>query len=501
MNKGLCWFLGMLSGVVLLAGGEAIVLTVVPSGSILNGFGNTVVNENVGSKGIIPLILDAKTYKVDDFPIVKDLLDQLLAEGGLGDMVNLDYDKIKDIQFSDPALSEKIKNAMNVTATLKSLNVSLGDFSKLSMFKEWTEVTPTQEETNKNPAIYYYKDANGKYARAFNNDGSKAAGYQDGAQLYLANLSEIVVTELFANLSARMPELTYKDFMLSLMGKSESDLQNDEIYKLIGNKKLSELSSIDSKGFKLSQIVAENENNKLMYDILEDLTKTPRIDITLGQLSEVDFTDAKLSSFLSMTDQSELFDVLSDMTGGKEKDKITLRDLKNANIEDIKISSVISDDGGNVIIKNLLNKEAKVGELGTVISGLSLNELFGDKCFTNEADKKVNNDVYYLDGVDYVYCDGALPEGKEAAYISENAGVWLVFAYEAKECSDVNGRAGRFSPSVVTFQELQDNPESFSSAISESRLYQLISAKIINDKPFPNDVKKLSLNQALAMLG
>ena len=499
MNKPVCWILGMITGGLCVAGAEAIVLAAVPSSTLLNSFGMEIVGQAAGSKGIIPMLLDMKTYTVDDFPVIKVLLDQILAEGGMGDLITLDYEQIKDAKLMDGSLSEKLKNAIKVTATLSSLNVNLGEFGKLDMFKEWKQVDPTTEEVKKNPAIYYYKASDGKYARAYDDQGNPVAGLTGGSKLYLANLNEIVVTELFSNLSVRMHDLTYKDFMVSLMGVSEADLQNDKIYKLIGNKKLSELNTIDSAGFKIMDIVAETQNNKVLFDILEDLTGTARDQITLGQLSDVDIKDAKLTTVLDKTENAKLFSVLKDMTG-KEEDALTIADLDGATTSNIKISTVLDDAGNNVILEKLIANNTTIGGLGSAISNLTLNELFGEDCFTTDPSKKVNSDIYYVDGLDYVYTD-TLPAGKEAHYVSEDAGVWLVFAFDAKEVSAANGRAGRFSPSVVTFNDLQDDATAFSQSISNSTLYQLISAKIIQDKPYSDDIKALSLSNALALIG
>ena len=80
MNKPVCWILGILSGILLTVGGEAIVLCAVPSKTLLNGFGTTVVGDRVGNQGIVPLLLDSKNLVVDDFPVIKETIDSMLAD-------------------------------------------------------------------------------------------------------------------------------------------------------------------------------------------------------------------------------------------------------------------------------------------------------------------------------------------------------------------------------------------------------------------------------------
>lgn len=498
MNKVVCWFLGIGVGIVGTVGVEAATLALVPSGILFNSFGTDIVGEGIASQGLLPLLINYQDLKVGDFPVVKTVLDQVFAEGGMGDYVTFDYDAIKDCKFADGSLSKQMPKAIKITATLNSLDVNLGDFGKLAMFKEWTEVTPSEEDFASNPSVYYYKDAQGKYERAFDDEGKPANGFVAGGQLYLANLSQIAVTELFASLSVRMKDLTYKEFMTNLMGQSEEQLANDPVYKLIGNVKLSELSSVDTGGFVLMDIVAETSNNKLLYDILEDLSETPRAEITLAQLSNLNLKNAKLKTIISPSENAKLYAILNDMTG-KGEDEVTLGDLDGMSVDSIKISSVISD-GENIILKKLIEKDTTIGNIGTEISALTINELFGSDCFTSDATQKVNDDVYYLDGVDYVYTND-LPDGKTAHYISKDAGVWLLFAFDANEVSVTNGRAGRFTPSTITFNSLQEDATYFSDAISNSTLYQLISAKVINDKPYSDAAKAMTLNQALALVG
>ena len=497
MNKAACWILGILSGVVLTVGGEAIVLCAVPSKTLLNGFGTTVVGENPGNKGIVPMLLDANTYTVDDFPVIKETLNTLLKEGGLGDLVQIDYEQIKDAKLLDGTISEKLKNAMKVTATLSSLNVNLGDFGKLNMFKQWDEVNPTAAEISAHPAIYYFKDANNKYARAFDDSGNPVSGFSTGTQLYLANLSQIVVTDLFANLSVRIQDLTYREFMINLMGKTEAELNNDQIYKLIGNVKLSELNTVDSNGFLLKDVVTENETNKALFDILADLTGQTKEKITLGMIANIDIKNAKLKTIIAVDSNPTLYRILEDMTG-KSSDMVTIKDLDGATVDNIKISTVVASSD-NVILKRIIEKETTIGNLGTTISGLSISELFGSNCFTDNASKKVNDDIYYLEGIEYNYSATA-QVGKTPYYISQEAGVWLLFAYDAQDIDAGNGRAGRFSPSTVTFNALQNDAAAFATTISNSRVYQLISAGVIQDKPYPDIVKSKTLNDALALI-
>jgi len=630
MNKAVCWILGILTGMVVTVGGEAIAVAAIPTKTYLNATGTVVVGENIGNRGLADVITHINQFAISDVPVVKDLLDNLLKSGSFGDFISLEYDDIKDIKLTDPQLAEKIRNAIKITASLKSLKVDLGDFGKLEMFKTWQSVTPTAEEIAKHPTLYYFQDASGKYLRAYDDKGNPANGFTPGTQLYYGNLSEIVVTDLFTHLAVRVPQLTYRNFVETFIGTPKED---DPLIRNIGDMALKDLSTLDTGKFHLKDFIkdgpgtpklfdllcdltgkasadeiilddlstinvddihlvsvlddvpenaktylllrdltgkAKNEDitladlssintnsihiinvlekttaNAKVYELLRDLTgKANDEDIVLGDLASVDIKEVHLHTFIDdNASNAKLYTLLRDLTGKPDNASLLLKDLDNlhisdahlislldytgneelydvladmcsvANPEELTIGSLESGDlnkihlktllGGtstdNTILKKLLEDDTVIiGNLGTKIDALSIHDLFGANCFTTDSTKKANNDTYYLDTTTNVYTYSTTPLSGDTYYVSKEAGIWLLLAFDASELSSVNGRAGKFSPSTATFSTLQNDPATFSDGISNSTIYQLISAGIIDDDPsYSDNLKKAKLSEVI----
>lgn len=501
MGKVAAWLLGILTGVIVTVGGEAAAIAFIPSKTYLNATGTTIVGDKIGNQGLFGVISSINDYVIDDIPIIKTTLDQLASSGGLGDYVAIDYEAIKDIHLTDAQLSNKLSAAIKVIATLESLKIDLGNFGKLSIFKEWTPVTPTAAEVNENYKAYYYKDGE-KYVRAYDDAKNRLA--PEGAQLYLPNLSQVVVTEMFTALSARLGDITYPEFMKNLMGMSDAELADDSIYKIVGDKKLKDLKSLDIASVKLTSVIEKKDANAALWDLLIDIvpTATKAEDITIGDLSDLDIKKGRLVSVLKYAGNESLYNVLCDMTGKNHSQYGTLLigDLQNADMNAVKLNTLLNNSSDNRIIAKLLERNSTVGTLAHDINALSTHELFGSNCFTaNIADAAVgrDGDKYKLVGDSYVYDPSA--SAAETRYISKNAGIWLIFAYDAKDIYATNGRANTFAPSTTTFQELQDNPSSFSNKVGDAYIYQLISAGIVSGA-FGDAVTSKTLNQILTAI-
>ncbi|MBO6286798.1 MAG: hypothetical protein J6O18_10900 [Bacilli bacterium] len=516
MGKFAAFLGGFFVGVLTLAGGVAIAAAVVPSKTYLNATGTQIVGDKIGEKGLFDVISNVNTYTIEDVPVIKGLLDNILAEGGLGDLVTLDYEEIKTIRFTDPQLSEKLKKAMKITATLEKLSVDLGSFGNLSAFKDWTPITPTAEEIDSNYKAYYFKNDAGEYLRAYDDSKNYANGYQTGGQLYLPKLSAIPVMELFNGLSVRLGELTYKDFMVGLMNASEADLQNDTVYKLIGNAKLSELKNLDTDEFQLTNIVAVSSNERV-YDLLRDLTGAEHNeDIKLGMLSNLDVGNARLTSVIKyQTSTKALYDILLDITGKDDYETLKVSDLDNVDLNNVKLATVLKkeDAKDNAFLTALLSKEddqgnpsVTLGNLGDTINTISVYDLFGEKCFTTDKTEAIAsriNDTYRLgdDGV-FTY-DTTLTEADKPYYISATANVWLILSYDSGDIDNTNGRARTYAPSTISYKDLQGSPggseKTVSEKIGEAKIYQLISAGVL-EGDFNDSVTRLSLSEALGMV-
>ncbi len=391
MGKVACWFLGMLTGAIVITGAEAITLAVMPSKTYLNGFGTQVVTDKIGNKGVIDIYNHMNEFVVDDVPAIKKMLDDFLASGGMGDLIAIDYEKIRNVKLVElNQASQILKSAITVTATIKSMNVDTGKFGSLKIFKEWTPWAPTAKEIAEAPQLYYFKDSTGKYVRAFDNSGNRVAECPADAQLYRASLSEVPVDQLFKCLTPRLNECTYKEFAINLMGGDESKLKDNIIYKLVGDKYLKDLNDVKADDFKLLDVLPKTTENQKMYDLLTDITKKSEEELTVGDLKKINMDDAHLVKFVPYSGNEQLYDVLIDMTGktgsGTKQElasSITLGELDGASMDGVKLTSIVSKTGDNAKMYNLL--EDLTGKASTAIV---LNDL-----------KTINTDNAHLTSV------------------------------------------------------------------------------------------------------
>ncbi|MBE6135594.1 MAG: hypothetical protein E7179_06320 [Erysipelotrichaceae bacterium] len=362
MGKVACWFLGMLTGAIVITGAEALTLAVMPSKTYLNGFGTQVVTDKIGNKGVIDIYNHMNEFVVDDVPAIKKMLDDFLASGGMGDLIAIDYEKIRNVKLVElNQASQILKNAITITATIKSMNVDTGKFGSLKIFSEWTPWAPTAEEIAEAPQLYYFKDSSGKYVRAFDNSGNRVAECPADAQLYRASLSEVPVDQLFKCLTPRLNECTYKEFAINLMGGDESKLKDNIIYKLIGDKYLKDLNDVKAEEFKLIDVLPKTTENQKMYDLLTDVTGKAEEELTVGDLKKVNMDDAHVVKFIPYSGNEQLYDVLIDMTGktgsGSKQElasSITLGELDGASMDGVKLTSIVSKTGDNAKMYDLL---------------------------------------------------------------------------------------------------------------------------------------------------
>jgi uncharacterized protein YuzE len=352
----------MLTGAIVITGAEALTLAVMPSKTYLNGFGTQVVTDKIGNKGVIDIYNHMNEFVVDDVPAIKKMLDDFLASGGMGDLIAIDYEKIRNVKLVElNQASQILKNAITITATIKSMNVDTGKFGSLKIFSEWTPWAPTAEEIAEAPQLYYFKDSSGKYVRAFDNSGNRVAECPADAQLYRASLSEVPVDQLFKCLTPRLNECTYKEFAINLMGGDESKLKDNIIYKLIGDKYLKDLNDVKAEEFKLIDVLPKTTENQKMYDLLTDVTGKAEEELTVGDLKKVNMDDAHVVKFIPYSGNEQLYDVLIDMTGktgsGSKQElasSITLGELDGASMDGVKLTSIVSKTGDNAKMYDLL---------------------------------------------------------------------------------------------------------------------------------------------------
>lgn len=498
MNKAGVFFLGALTGIVVLGGGVALTLAIVPTGTYVNGFGTQVVGENIAKRGLFDAINHVNEYTIDDVPVIKTALDRIFTPEGMGKYVSLDYEAIKTVTLTDPKLGEKLSAGIKIVATLTSLDVNLGDFGKLDMFKSWRQASPSADDITKHPTVFYFKDASGNYLHAYDAQGQKINGYTEG-QLYLPNLSQVVVTDLFEGLSFQIQDLTYGELAIQFLGGKPSELENNTIYRLIKDTKLKDLTTLDAGEFLLKEVLKPADNQKL-YDVLVDALGKTADEIKIKDLSGLSFDAVHLEKFLPVTSAGDLAKVLVDMTGKASYAEVTVADLKSADMGKIKFSHVLSNAGGNTILEALLKDDTvTVSGLGDAINGLSLYDVYGKDVFVTGAGGRANEDKYALDPATGILTyDTSLPDnGENTYYVSAKAGVWLLLSYDAENIDPSNGRARTFKPGTLTLSKLQSDSTMLSTRVGEARIYQLISAGVLDGTGYPDLVKAKTLSEAL----
>ncbi|MBE6127327.1 MAG: hypothetical protein E7182_05075 [Erysipelotrichaceae bacterium] len=523
MNKGVCWFLGMLTGIVTTVGAEAIVVAAVPTKVYTNNIAGTeIVGANIGDRGLLDVIMNIKKFTVDDVPAIKMLLDNILKEDAFGKFIGVDYEAIRNIALTDPELANKLSNAVKITATLKSLNVDLGKFGNLSMFKNWEAANPTEEEIKANPAIFYYQTADGKYARAFNQDGTRVEGVTAETPLYFGNLSEIPVVDLFVHISYRLPKMTVNEFIEDFVGSQSLD---PAIKDLIGDKKIEELSTVKADDFKLKlfidnpdvmhiledmtgkprdeitigdlhtvttddvhlvTVIPQDSSSKKLYDLLEDALSTKAEDITIGQLTGIDIDKCHLSTVIDPKDSGndKLYQILVDVTG-KEKEDILVSDLNGIDIGKAKLTSFLKYDGNERLYTILLDVTGETDYKKLTVNALdgANMKLIKLSTFIDPAD----NPSLYTVILDMVH---AKPDPESKGYATRTAETVLLedmedLDFSAVRLSSVWGTQSKDTGNAILDVLLADDTVTIgnlSDKIDALTIHQLFGSECFTDK-------------------
>lgn len=401
LKNFLFWFVGVLSSIAIIAGSIFIGVKVVPIKTYVGSENaNQYVSEEIANKSVLDAILELNSYGFADLPIVEKTLRDLITDGELGQYVEIDYEKLNNIKFSDKDVVPTITGCLKIIATLDGIGVadSLGDLGKISSFTEF-EIIPldaddypviiTDEEgvkkldtENCNAKLYYYvvetaeeggnaplsQDDNPEnptsepedtnvYKRVFNDEGyftSEELANTAYIEYYYPAVTKVPVMDALDIIDETFGRLTVVDMISTLGGESEG-AEDGLIEKIFGDKKVSDLDSFSGSDIKLSVVLdlptEENEYaNKNIYDIILQTTTDESVtsyeDITVDSLNGLgDFDNVKLSTVIEDTD-SEIFKILSDALCDengvpKDKDQITVGDIIGFNSGNIKLSTVL----------------------------------------------------------------------------------------------------------------------------------------------------------------
>lgn len=444
------WFLGVIFIPVVI-----VVTTMFVPLKMFTGSDGSVVSEELSEKSLFnvatTVMSSPENYGVKDFPIILTEIDNLMDikvfnDTKISDLISVDKDKLKEVTFGEN-VGGSIIDCFKVTATIDSVGItdSLGDFGKLSVFKEYTPVT---EEVNQNAAdfnykLYYYKVSGEKYAPAFEKNGETVTKVSGEADLYYPNLIYVPLPDIADIFSDRMGTLSISS-LLNTFGVDEGS----DVMEIFGEKTLKELSDFDFNEIKLSTFL-DTTTNKDIYDILcaavegevtaetltiGDLNSGIVIDnvklsvildvegnedmydilcaavegevtaetITVGDLNNLDINRVQLKTFLNPDDNEELYDILCGaIGGGVTAETLTVGDFSTLETDNIKVSSFLNPDDNEDLYDILCNAITKDDEHPTadtlLIGDLKLLDVDDVKLSSFlDPDDPANDDLYAI---------------------------------------------------------------------------------------------------------
>jgi len=216
-----------------------------PVSTVMDLSGELVGRVNFGE--VLSVLLQGELEKEDGNELIKTLVDALLGKS-INDLDNIANDLLSSFTLT---------KILGGEAKAKEV---LADFATLGVFT-WNEkvaenefdgklngndIAKEEKEDGKlllNPALYYYSN-NGKYERAFDNDGKRVAPV--GEKLYYANLLDVALSDMlglapsllekidlgevlsiaFKDALAKEKDGLLKTLVDALLGKSINDLDN-----------------------------------------------------------------------------------------------------------------------------------------------------------------------------------------------------------------------------------------------------------------------------------
>lgn len=385
-------FVGMILGVVFFFGGIGAVLMYVPLNTFV-GDNQELLSEEIANQSIVDVFMNLSKYGIDDMPIARDVVLDLVDTSDLDKFISFDKEKFTALQFSyddDRTFLTELQGCITVIASLNSLGVTemLGDLANVSIFKEYKLIEsendmPTLDENGNiskdgeefvsNPKLYYYQvEEEGAvvYKRAFDDQGQRLCGAED--QLYFPNVAEIPLLETTHVLSDSMSIIEINE-LLSVFGAG--DAFNDSFLGgILEGKKIGDMSNIKQSDFLVKDILGEKtESNQKMYDILITGAEPYDIDgdgivdavtydnLNLEHIKNCNVDNVYLSSVMPKTsDNQKLYDILLDVSKEGDPDvteeTLSIKHLTSFNIDNLHLNKVITKTEENKKLFNILTE-------------------------------------------------------------------------------------------------------------------------------------------------
>jgi hypothetical protein len=262
--------------------------------------------------------------------------------------------------------------------------------------------------------------------------------------------------------------------------------------------------------------ILDTQNGKL-ENILSQAVGLPFDQIKVLDINNnFDVDNIKLGTVMDNANPT-LKTILEQATGVGEGNfaNVTLAQLASFTVNDITLNAVLADKTGNVIIDKLLDRNVKLGNIGSEINNLSLYEIYGESCFTKDNSKTNNLTLIYRKVVSgstitYVLTDGTIAPNanNDLYYVQKNSGIWLLICFEATdidaEIASANyGRPKTYIVSSAKIESLQSYETggigTISNKFMSATVRQLIDAGMLSSS-LNSKIYNMSLAQAIEAL-
>ena len=328
-------------------------------------------------------------------------------------------------------------------------------------------------------------------------DGSGATDYDS---ITIGDLSTLDIDNV--HLTSIIPTTAADGKLYSILKDATGQANDDDI--TVGM-----LETMDFDLVHITSFIEDDASHATILNILSSACGTTKANLTVASLDDFDSSNIYLSDVLDPTnpDNAKIYDVLLDATGQTDPDAITIGMLSGSNfdIRQVKLVNAIdtSDTGDNKILNALLNDDTvTIGNLGEKINDIKLYDAYGDNVFTKTGAHAVNDKyVRSVVGgkVTYTY-DSTAPDPTDSNnvyYISEEANIWLLFCFDVEDAdiNPANGRIQKYTQSTTSFADLVNG--NITSRITETTIYNLIAAGMIDDAGYPDALKAKSIQEVI----
>lgn len=302
------------------------------------------------------------------------------------------------------------------------------------------------------------------------------------SKVTIAHLSEINVNDI--KLGTVMTSLTPDSVLYKVL---------TQVFGDFNQVKIGQLSSLSFDNVKLETVLPRynslgNPINTTLYSILDlAINDADNDGIEIGELGSLDTSKIKLDTVLPYSSTNSMLYKVMLESAGIEWTEGTLETLAKTltvgNIKvdmmKVKLKTVLGNSSSNAILDTLIKNDVCVGEIGTAIDGLSLYEIYGEECFTQNPEEAVDANIKFKLTIEmgkHVYTHDDVNGNY---YLHKDDGIWLLLCFEGEEFGD-DGRPERYVETGFSFGDLSKG-DSISSCVMNATLRQLIDAGMISD--------------------